>query len=39
LRAYVPWLPAHGSSPAAKEQSSLPPAEELRPGELSAPGN
>jgi LuxR family transcriptional regulator, maltose regulon positive regulatory protein len=24
----------HGSSPAAKEQSSLPPAEELSPGEL-----
>ena len=24
----------HGPSPVAKEQSSLPPAEELRPGEL-----
>src|ERR1700731_5039119 len=24
----------HGSSPAAKEQSSLPPAQELSPGEL-----
>ena len=24
----------HGSSPAAREQSSLPPAEELSPGEL-----
>jgi len=34
LRAYLPWLPVHGSSPAAQEPSSSRPAEELSRGEL-----